>query len=62
MKTTIYLADMQDFAAVNEVYGRYFPDQPPARATVQAAGLPRGAMVEIDAMALTAIAGTANAS
>jgi len=62
VKTTIYLADMQDFAAVNEVYGRYFPDQPPARATVQAAGLPRGAMVEIDAMALTAIAGTANAS
>jgi 2-iminobutanoate/2-iminopropanoate deaminase len=52
VKTTIYLADMQDFAAVNEVYARYFPNQPPARATVQAAGLPRGAMVEIDAIAI----------
>lgn len=52
VKTTIYLADLQDFAAVNEVYGRYFPGNPPARATVQAAGLPRGAMVEIDAIAM----------
>jgi 2-iminobutanoate/2-iminopropanoate deaminase len=52
VKTTIYLADMQDFAAVNEVYARYFPTQPPARATVQAAGLPRGAMVEIEAIAI----------
>jgi 2-iminobutanoate/2-iminopropanoate deaminase len=53
VKTTIYLADLQDFAAVNEVYARYFPGTPPARATVQAAGLPRGAMVEIDAIAIT---------
>ena len=52
VKTTIYLADLQDFAAVNEVYGRYFPERPPARATIQAAGLPRGAMVEIDAIAV----------
>lgn len=53
VKTTIYLADLQDFGAVNEVYGRYFPDRPPARATVEVAGLPRGAMIEIDAIALS---------
>jgi len=52
VKTTIYLADLQDFGAVNEVYARYFPDRPPARATVEVAGLPRGAMVEIDAIAV----------
>jgi 2-iminobutanoate/2-iminopropanoate deaminase len=52
VKTTIYLADLQDFGAVNEVYGRFFPARPPARATVQAAGLPRGALVEIDAIAV----------
>jgi len=51
VKTTIYLADLQDFGAVNEVYARCFPQDPPARATVQAAGLPRGALVEIDAIA-----------
>jgi 2-iminobutanoate/2-iminopropanoate deaminase len=51
VKTTIYLADMADFAAVNEVYASYFPTKPPARATVQVAGLPRGAKVEIDAIA-----------
>jgi 2-iminobutanoate/2-iminopropanoate deaminase len=51
VKTTIYLADLQDFGAVNEVYGRFFPNEPPARATVQAAGLPKGALVEIDAIA-----------
>lgn len=51
-KTTIYLVDLQDFAAVNEIYGGYFPSQPPARATVQVAGLPRGALVEIDAIAI----------
>ncbi len=53
VKTTIYLADMADFAAVNEVYGTYFPIRPPARATVQVAALPRGARVEIDAIATT---------
>ncbi len=52
VKTTIFLGDMQDFAAVNEIYAKYFPSQPPARATVQAAGLPRGAMVEIEAIAV----------
>jgi 2-iminobutanoate/2-iminopropanoate deaminase len=51
VKTTIFLADLQDFGNVNEIYARYVPSQPPARATVQAAGLPRGALVEIDAIA-----------
>jgi 2-iminobutanoate/2-iminopropanoate deaminase len=52
VKTTIFLADLQDFASVNEVYAGYFSEAPPARATVQVAGLPRGAMVEIDAIAV----------
>lgn len=51
-KTTIFLADLQDFAAVNEVYAKYFTAAPPARATVQAAGLPKGALVEIEAIAV----------
>ncbi len=51
VKTTVYLADMQDFKAMNEVYGRHFPGDPPARTTIAAAGLPRGARVEIDAVA-----------
>jgi 2-iminobutanoate/2-iminopropanoate deaminase len=53
-KTTIFLVDLQDFATVNEVYGRYVGSQPPARATVQVAGLPRGALVEIEAVAVLA--------
>ena len=52
IKTTVFLADMNDFAAMNEVYGNFFTVDPPARATVQAAGLPRGALVEIEAIAL----------
>jgi 2-iminobutanoate/2-iminopropanoate deaminase len=52
VKTTIYLQDLGDFGAVNEVYGSYFAAAPPARATVQVAGLPRGALVEIDAIAV----------
>jgi 2-iminobutanoate/2-iminopropanoate deaminase len=52
VKTTIFLADLQDFGAVNEVYARYFPKHPPARATVQAAGLPKGALIEIEAIAV----------
>ena len=52
VKTTVFLADMNDFAAMNEVYGRYFKENPPARATVQAARLPRDARVEIEAIAL----------
>jgi 2-iminobutanoate/2-iminopropanoate deaminase len=53
VKTTIFLQDLADFGAVNEVYGSYFADAgaPPARATVQVAGLPRGALVEIEAIA-----------
>jgi 2-iminobutanoate/2-iminopropanoate deaminase len=52
VKTTIYLTDLQDFGAVNEVYGRFFPETPPARATVGVAALPRGVQVEIDATAI----------
>ena len=51
MRSTIYLTDLRDFAKVNEVYGSYFPTEPPARATVQVAALPRGASVEIDMIA-----------
>ncbi|MBP6963895.1 MAG: RidA family protein [Armatimonadetes bacterium] len=51
VKTTIFLADMDDFAAVNEVYGRYFSSEPPARATVQVARLPKEVRVEIEATA-----------
>ncbi len=52
VKTTVYLADMNDFVAMNEVYGRYFSNEPPARSTVEAARLPRDARVEIDAIAV----------
>ena len=52
VKTTVFLADMEEFVAMNEVYGKYFSEEPPARATVEAAGLPRGARVEIEAIAL----------
>ena len=52
VKTTIFLADMGDFAAVNTLYGEKFPADPPARATVQAARLPKDARVEIDAIAI----------
>jgi 2-iminobutanoate/2-iminopropanoate deaminase len=51
VKTTVYLADMSEFAAMNEVYGRYFPSPAPARATIQAARLPRDVRVEIDLIA-----------
>lgn len=52
VKTTVFLADMADFTAMNEVYGRFFGETPPARSTVQAAGLPRAARIEIDAIAV----------
>ena len=52
VKTTIFLADMADFAAVNAIYGERFPAEPPARSTVAAAGLPRNVRVEIEAIAL----------
>jgi 2-iminobutanoate/2-iminopropanoate deaminase len=52
LKTTVFLADMNDFAAMNEVYRRHFKDSPPARSTVQVARLPRDARIEIEAVAL----------
>ncbi len=51
VKTTVYLADMSEFAAMNEIYATYFPSPAPARATVQAARLPRDVKVEIDLIA-----------
>ena len=51
VKTTVYLKDMNDFSAMNEVYARYFTAAPPARSTVQAARLPKDALVEIDVVA-----------
>ena len=51
IKTTVYLADMADFPAMNEVYATYFPEPFPARSTVQAAALPRNARIEIDVIA-----------
>lgn len=52
IKTTVFLADMNEFAAMNEVYASYFGEQPPARSTVQVARLPRDARVEIEVIAL----------
>lgn len=52
VKTTVYLSDMGSFGAMNEVYGRHFGDHRPARATVEAAALPKNVAVEIDAVAL----------
>ena len=52
VKTTVFLADLGDFAAMNEVYARHVGDQPPARATVEVSALPSGAKVEIEAVAL----------
>ena len=54
VKTTIFLADLSDFVAVNEVYGSYFDTDPPARATAESSHLPKGALVEIDAIAVLA--------
>jgi len=51
VKTTVYLADMADFSAMNEVYAKYFSTHKPARSTIQAAGLPKAARVEMDAIA-----------
>lgn len=52
VKTTVYLKDMNDFAAMNAVYAEFFAGDPPARSTVAVAALPKGALVEIDAIAL----------
>jgi 2-iminobutanoate/2-iminopropanoate deaminase len=51
LKTTVYLVDLADFPAMNAVYGRFFPGEPPARATVEVSKLPAGARVEIEAIA-----------
>lgn len=51
VKSTIFLTSMGDFQTVNEVYGRFFPEQPPARSTVAVAALPRGVNVEIEVLA-----------
>ena len=53
VKSTIYLADLADFGAVNNIYGKRFPAAPPARSTVQVAALPRGASVEIEVIAMS---------
>ena len=52
VKTTVFLQDLGDFAKMNTVYAEFFPENPPARSTVQVAGLPKGALVEIECVAL----------
>ncbi len=52
VKTTVFLANIGDFAAMNEVYATYFPSQPPARTTIQAGALPMGALVEVEVVAV----------
>ena len=52
VKTTVFLKDMSDFAAMNEIYGKYFAIAAPARSTVQVAGLPEDALVEIELVAM----------
>jgi 2-iminobutanoate/2-iminopropanoate deaminase len=52
VKTTVFLQDMGDFAKMNAIYAEFFPEHPPARSTVQVAALPRGALVEIECVAL----------
>jgi 2-iminobutanoate/2-iminopropanoate deaminase len=54
VKTTVFLVDMNDFAAMNAVYAEFFPENPPARSTIAVAGLPKGARVEIEAVAMLA--------
>jgi 2-iminobutanoate/2-iminopropanoate deaminase len=54
VKTTVYIKDMGEFAKMNELYGKYFSENPPARSTVEAARLPRDVRVEIDAIAIVA--------
>lgn len=60
MKTTVYLSSMNDFAAMNAVYGEFFKTDPPARTTIQAAGLPKNALVEIDVIAMVCKDGECN--
>jgi 2-iminobutanoate/2-iminopropanoate deaminase len=54
VKTTIFLTSMSDFASVNEIYGKYFVELPPARSTIAVAGLPKGVNVEIEVLAIKA--------
>lgn len=58
VKTTVFLKDMKDFAQMNAIYAEFFPENPPARSTVAAADLPKGALVEIEAIALATSKGT----
>ena len=51
VRTTVFMVDLAEFARMNEIYAKYFPSEPPARSTVQVVALPRGARVEIDAIA-----------
>jgi len=62
VKTTIFLMDLGDFQKMNEIYGSYFKQQPPARSTVQVAGLPKGARVEIEVIAMADAGGGGVAS
>jgi len=52
VKTTVFLADLNDFAEMNDAYGRFFTDKPPARSTVQVSRLPRDVRIEVDVIAL----------
>ena len=52
VKTTVFLADMNDFAAINAIYAKYFPGEAPARSCIQVAALPKGALFEIEAVAV----------
>ncbi|HLO15424.1 MAG TPA: RidA family protein [Anaerolineales bacterium] len=52
VKTTVFLQDMSDFAKMNSIYAEFFPENPPARSTVQVAALPKGALIEIECVAL----------
>ena len=58
VKTTVLLTDLADFQTVNEIYASYFEDQPPARSTIQVSALPKGAKVEIEAIAFAADGGS----
>ena len=60
LKTTIFLTDLDNFQIVNEIYGSYFNNQPPARSTVQVSALPKGARVEIEVIAVANGGGTAS--
>ena len=53
VKTTVFITDMADFPRINAVYGKYFPENAPARSCVQVAGLPKGALLEVEIIALT---------